>query len=213
MMYKFSFLTVVIYSSLFVSCFNKVNQVSDKTIVAIQPLGNCNPTLIDSIAQKSKRFYGVEVVVYPNQSILPKAYINIKSPRYRADTIIDYLKQTKPDSVDYILAITNVDISTTKKDAKGNIKKPVHKYKDWGIFGLGYRPGPTCIISTYRMGSSIDLKTERAQKVALHELGHNFGLPHCANKNCFMQDGAESIKTVDKVNFNLCNSCKYKLGI
>lgn len=45
----------------------------------------------------------------------------------------------------------------------------------------------------------------------LNELGHNLGLPHCPNKKCFMQDGAESIKTVDKVNFNLCEKCKSQI--
>lgn len=196
------------------SCKQKIQQVDEKTIrVSIQPLGKCDAKLIDSVAKKVAHFYQVEVVINETQKLPQNAFVNIKSPRYRADTIIRSLREIKPDSIDYILAITNSDISTTKRNDDGEIKEPVRKYEDWGIFGLGFRPGPTCVVSTYRMGRKKSVKIERAQKVALHELGHNFGLPHCPNKNCFMQDGAETIKTVDKVDFNLCNSCQKLIGV
>ena len=49
--------------------------------------------------------------------------MNIKSPRYRADSILRILKREKPDSIDYLIGILNKDISTTKRDRKGNILK------------------------------------------------------------------------------------------
>jgi archaemetzincin len=53
----------------------------------------------------------------------------------------------------------------------------------------------------------------RLKKVSCHELGHNFGLPHCPNKTCIMQDAAETIKTIDNVSLHLCDECKAKIGI
>lgn len=52
---------------------------------------------------------------------------------------------------------------------------------------------------------------ERLKKVTMHELGHNLGLPHCPNKHCFMQDAAETIKTIDGVELNLCEECRDQL--
>lgn len=184
----------------------------DKVIsLYIQPLGEVDQELMDSIANKASTFYKMRVLV--NESILiPKSFfINEKSPRYRADSIIRYLQIIKPDSIEYVIGITSQDVSTTKRNPNGTIKEPVHKYKDWGIFGLGFCPGPTCVVSTFRFGKDKQLKIERAQKVALHEIGHNLGLPHCPNLACFMQDGAESIKTVDNVQFTLCDACKEKI--
>ena len=36
------------------------------------------------------------------------------------------------------------------------------------------------------------------KKVVLHELGHNFGIPHCTKTEpCVMKDAVEKISTVD----------------
>lgn len=45
-----------------------------------------------------------------------------------------------PDSLDYIIGLTDKDISTTKK-ANGKMLEPASKYKDLGIMGLGFCPG------------------------------------------------------------------------
>ncbi len=34
----------------------------------------------------------------------------------------------------------------------------------------------------------------RFKKVAVHEFGHNLGLPHCSDKTCVMPDAVESEK-------------------
>lgn len=184
---------------------------SKETIIAIQPIGKYKKELIKPLSQKIETFYGYKTIEFAPVEIPKSFFVNIKSPRYRADSIIRFLRANKPDSISYVLGITDYDISTTKRDENGNIKTPASKYTDWGIFGLGFRPGPSCVISSYRMGSNYELKIERAQKVALHELGHNLGLSHCPNTSCFMQDAAETIKTIDKVGFNLCEVCMSKI--
>ncbi len=118
----------------------------------------------------------------------------------------------KPDTIDYIMGLTSQDVSTTKRDESGEIKLPKEKYTDWGVLGLGYRPGPSCVISTFRIGhKSKDVFMERLKKIAVHEFGHNIGLDHCETRDCVMQDAAETIKTIDRSRLSLCSECKKRI--
>jgi archaemetzincin len=143
---------------------------------------------------------------------LPKnAFVNNKSPRYRADSLLVYLNEIRKwEEADFAFGITAEDISTTKRDENGNIKKPVYKYADWGIMGLAYRPGRAAIVSTFRLGKRHPQYYTRLEKVCIHELGHNLGLPHCPNKSCVMTDATESINTIDNCQASLCQSCEKK---
>jgi archaemetzincin len=159
-----------------------------------------------------EKIYKIKTVKLDKIPIPQETFINTITPRYRADKLIKYLKENKADTLAYIIGVTNHDISFTKRDNLGNIKKPENKYKDWGIFGLGYKPGSSCIISTYRVGSKNErFFIERIKKISIHELGHNLGLDHCRTTNCVMQDAVETIKTIDKVRVELCNECKKKI--
>lgn len=198
-------LIFILISITLLACSTTENQ---KTTVAIQALNSFPKNLQDTVIHAIKKFYGFDVVTFKDIDIPKEFYITVKSQRYRADSIIHYLRANKPDSVDFVIGLTTTDISTTKKDKNGNIKKPLSKYKDWGIFGLGFRPGASCVVSTFRLNhSKSNISESRLKKVVMHELGHNLGLPHCPNKNCFMQDAAETIKTIDSVELNLCEKC------
>ncbi|MGB1247840.1 MAG: hypothetical protein ACPG4Z_03080 [Chitinophagales bacterium] len=177
--------------------------------IGIQPLGDFDAALTDTIAKTIEDVYGFNVIVMEDKPIPQSTFVNIKTPRYRADSLIRILKEEKPDSISHILGLIEKDISTTKKDKNGAIKEPVDKYTDWGIFGLGYRPGVSCIVSSYRITAENEsLFIERLQKIVMHELGHNLGLKHCThNETCVMRDAAETIKTVDNVELKLCERC------
>lgn len=197
---------------LFLSLFVSACTPNDKDVIGIQPFGAVDKNLLDSVSRALSVEYDAEVVILPAQALPAHAFVNIKSPRYRADKLIRYLLDVKPDSLDYILAITNSDISTTKKDRLGNTLEPKSKYEDWGVFGLGYMPGSSCIVSTFRTQKTTPKNFGlRMKKISVHEIGHNMGLPHCDSGNCVMRDAVESIKTVDQVGVRLCDMCKQKI--
>lgn len=182
----------------------------EKLTIGIQPYDFFEKSMIDTITQTLHETYNARIIVLPKNDLPKSAFIDIKSPRYRADSILIDLKENKPDSVDFVIGLTKKDISTSKRDKNGKIKKPESKYSDWGVFGLGYKPGPSCVVSSFRLNDN-KLFISRLKKVCIHELGHNFGLNHCQTDKCVMKDAAETIKTIDSVNFNLCDKCRRRI--
>ncbi|WP_407556346.1 matrixin family metalloprotease [Winogradskyella sp. 4-2091] len=184
------------------SCSNKPK------LIGIQPYDEIDSTTINSISESLKQAYDAKIIILTNKTLPKTAFINIKSPRYRADSLLIDLSKNRPDSINYIIGITTKDISTSKRDNDGNIKKPESKYSDWGIFGLGYKPGNSCVISTYRLkNKNLKIFDSRVRKISIHEIGHNLGLDHCSAKKCVMQDAVETIKTVDLAGLDLCTDC------
>lgn len=198
------FLVLLIMAILSISC----RQGNTHTIIALQPIGSTPQNTLNILKHNIEKQYHSTVIILPSIT-LPDSFINYeKGKRYAASAVIKHLKETMPDSVQYIAGITNEDIYTTKQDKWGNIKKPEYKYKIWGILGLGYKPGKSCIISTARMHCADQQQyIERIVKVTLHEIGHNHGLDHCLDKTCLMTDAVETISTVDKAQTHLCAKC------
>lgn len=158
--------------------------------------------------------YGFETEIIDTIPLPQQCFINIKTPRYRADSLIRFLKRIKKDSYYNIIGLTHRDISTTKYNQKGTIKSPPWKYQDFGIFGLGFRPGPSAVLSGFRLSKNKLQKKEQLIKILLHEMGHNLGLRHCkSEKPCLMQDAAEKLKTINLVPRQLCENCRSSLNL
>lgn len=176
-----------------ISC-TKEKEQHQKTIV-IQPLGNFNIEQAKEVDRKIKTI-NPNVVLRQNIPFPKNAYYQSRN-RYRADSIIKNIKNNiGKDSV--IVGLSNADISVTKG-----------KIKDWGVMGLGYHPGKSCVVSDFRLSKGN--KNTQFYKVVLHELGHTEGLPHCPTKTCLMRD-AEGKNPIDEEK-DFCLKCKnYLIG-
>jgi archaemetzincin len=115
--------------------------------------------------------------------------------RYRADSLIRFLSGRTPEG-DVTIGLTHYDVSTTK-DGK----------EDWGVMGLGFRPGKACVISSYRIKGKN--REEKFAKVVVHEFGHTRGLDHCPVKTCLMRDAEGKDHLDEETGF--CKSCTVKL--
>lgn len=167
--------------------------------IAIQPFNGASATHINQVKRALETAYKAKVVLLTPIDLPKSSYYKPRN-RYRADSLIAYLKR-QATNTDYIIGLTGKDISTTKG-----------QHIDWGIFGLGYRPGKSCIVSSNRLNTNdtVLLRT-RIEKVAIHEVGHNLGLAHCtADDKCVMNDACGTVKEVDSNNKQLCRLCKAK---
>ena len=141
--------------------------------------------------------YNCTVTEIKGIAAMPAAAYYKPRNRYRANLLLEDLK--KYNGYDKVIGITSKDISTSSNGVY-----------DWGIMGLAYRPGKQCVISTFRIKTPDKiLFNDRLVKVALHELGHTMGLPHCTfSRTCFMEAAEGTIKSVDRETRFLCSNCK-----
>ena len=185
--------------------------VSDIRSISLQPIGVFPGSSIDFLQTQLSQFLHKQVFILPPMG-MPVSFRNdAKGERYSADSLVQTLSQNAPDTRSIVMGLTTQDIYTTVRDSAGAIKKPWDKYAVWGIFGLGSCPGRASIISTCRLQTADNqLFLHRLRTVAIHELGHNLGLPHCPNPHCIMNDANEKISTVDHSGDDFCPSCRKK---
>lgn len=122
------------------SCTNRKNESNkNQKVIVIQPLGNFKTQQAKKVFEEIKAI-NPKVVLRSNISFPENSYYKPRN-RYRADSIIKSLKNNiGKDSV--IVGLSNSDISTTKNGIK-----------DWGVMGLGYRPGKACVVSDFRLSA------------------------------------------------------------
>ena len=203
-------LILLVFSFFFLACNNSIDST---TIVQVRQYKGFPKQELDTVVKTIETFYGVKVNILKEQELYSNAFINVKTPRYRADSIIKFQKKEINYTIDFVLGLTNKDISTTKTDKSGKTKKPKYKYQDWGIMGLAYCPGNSCIISTFRIKTNNKKQYfSRLNKVSVHEFGHNLGLKHCQDKKCVMTDAVENVSTIDNANLKLCENCFKKIN-
>lgn len=168
--------------------------------VYIQPYGDekyfdglCSELQDDIYKLMPEAGYAVELL--PAKPIPQSAYYAPKK-RYRADKIIALQKAEYKDCNEVVvIGVTKKDISTT-----------IHGQKDYGIMGLSYRPGNSCVVSSYRVRDRKNL-----HKLVLHEFLHSRGLPHCQKDDprCYMKDAKGKGNVA--IQEHLCESCKKTL--
>lgn len=185
----------------------------EQHVIALQPLNHYSKSEIAFLEKELGLFFKKKIIVLPDRPI-PDTFIDrSKGKRYSAGKIINWISSFKTDTTIAVIGLTHEDIFTTKKDKSGRIKQPASTYAIFGIFGLGYCPGPSCVVADIRLRTKDSkLFHHRLRTVTIHEIGHNMGLPHCPQKNCIMSDANEKISTVDNSGLDYCDTCRHKLN-
>jgi archaemetzincin len=169
-------------------------------LVTLQPLGPGSAVLAAYAERALLAFYAVRVQVAPEIGLPRTAYYAARG-RYRAEKLLAHVGGMHP-SAHRVMGLTAADISTTKG-----------RVADWGVLGLASIDGKACVLSAFRCRRSARNHAhavERLGKTAVHELGHTFGLEHCPEKGCLLEDGKGTVATTDGET-DLCGGCRKKL--
>lgn len=165
--------------------------------ICIRPVGNVDNQMIEYLAEKLPKAFGRTVTVLEPIGITPQSY-DIRRLQYLSDELLKAILSTAPIDALKILGITEVDLFI-----------PIFTY----VFGEAQLGGKAAIISLTRLkpegyedNPNGELYKLRMLKETIHELGHTFGLVHCAETGCVM-NFANNIVEVDNKSYLFCSSC------
>lgn len=143
------------------------------------------------------RKYFPNVRVMPNNINLPSQYFYKERNRYLASGLLDELAKHRNN--DAVIGVTDYIIF-----------KPNKKSDTFGIMGMSYTNTFKSVVSTKIPLNGKEQSKDNICKLALHELGHGFGLKHCPNETCYMVDAEGTMKIENAIGF--CESCKHVLN-
>ena len=156
---------------------------------------------IEPLEKSLQRAFGYQTRKLKSKISLEKAF-DLKRSQYSSSQIlIQMIAQPPPDAVK-LLGIVNVDLFI-----------PILTF----VFGEAQLRGIGSLVSMHRLNNRFyglpenrDLLTERLIKEAIHELGHNFGLVHCANPRCVMRSSTY-VEDIDFKSREMCGLCRDQL--
>jgi archaemetzincin len=116
--------------------------------------------------------------------------------QHSSRVILAWLAGRGPDGSAKLLGVTDVDLFV-----------PVLTF----VFGEAQLGGRVAVVSTARLRGGPDphLLADRLVKEAVHEVGHTYGLVHCASLTCVMTRSA-GISAVDRKRERLCADCRVR---
>jgi len=174
-------------------------------IVEIITIGEVERPLLEGLARELTKAYAplVESCLIGASLQMPPAAYNARRNQYDADLILERVLH-RITGENRVLALLTADLYTRSRNLNF-------------IFGQAQCPGRAALVSLCRLdptfyGAPLDRKLflKRATKEVIHELGHTFGLGHCANPSCVMSF-SNSILDVDKKKSAFCKTCRRKL--
>jgi archaemetzincin len=172
-----------------------------KQIIAFQPFNNYDELMLNDLALTIRDFYNKQTIILKPIEI-PGHFYNTTIRQYSADSLIMLLSKLRNDTIVEVVGLTHSPIFTIKKN-------DLMSYYDENIFGMGYQPGNTCVVSDLKFSSSYkSLYYQRLQKVIIHEIGHNLGLSHCQNEKCIMSEKNGNTISLDNSGYDYCQKCR-----
>jgi len=166
------------------------------SIIYLRPVGEVDNKMVQYLTDKLPEIFYRPVCRLDPVSIPASSY----DPNRRQCLSTEILKailSSAPVDALKILGITEADLFI-----------PIFTY----VFGEAQLDGKAALISLYRLKPPYDevagegLYKSRILKEAVHELGHTFGLTHCAEPNCVMAF-ANNVFQVDMKDYRFCLSC------
>ena len=167
--------------------------------ITLKPLGDLADEIIEELKDRVGGIFHCPVEVRAGFSDLTRAYDPERS-QYSSSKLLGSLGKSEAD--ERVVGVADVDLYVPRLNF---------------VFGEADVLSRTAIISLCRLrqeyyGLAPDepLFLERATKEIVHELGHTFGLGHCANNKCVMHF-SNSLADTDVKETHFCDKCRPKI--
>jgi archaemetzincin len=166
--------------------------------IVIFPVGNVDDSIVDFLAfslQEHLRIPSdIRTVVIP----LDGTY-DIVRKQYYSTSLLERLLEYRADAETKLLGVADVDLYI-----------PPLSF----VFGEAQFNNPASVVSIHRLRQQfyglpedLNLLLIRAEKEAIHELGHTFGLIHCKDYRCVMYL-SYSVEDIDLKLASFCPKCQ-----
>jgi len=161
------------------------------------PIGAVSSQLLDFLRLHLSRAFRAECIVLPAQPE-PGYAFNAERQQYCSTEILSRVPRMAASSAWRVLALTCLDLYI-----------PILTF----VFGEAQLDGSCAVVSAHRLRQEMYglppdqmLLRERLLKEAVHELGHTFGLTHCAERTCVMAS-SHSVERIDLKTAEFCPAC------
>ena len=175
--------------------------------VGILQVGQVTPEVLATIAEGISKTYPDTTAVIINEVLqAPQGAFDKKRSQYNSTLILNEVRLHAAKKHDFhrVLGVVDADIYAFGLNY---------------VFGEAYAPGAAALISLWRLKPEfykdkpdIAIYLLRAQKEAIHELGHTLGVRHCPRSICVMHF-SNSIFDTDKKQNLLCDECYLQAAI
>jgi archaemetzincin len=167
--------------------------------IYLVPLDCRNTDDLQEIGESIEEQFEIEVRILQDRGPPEFAYDPVRR-QYNSNLILKMLMETAPPDALKILGVTNLDLFS-----------PIFSY----VFGEAQFGGKCAVVSSFRLrGLSEGTRQpncppllNRLEKEVVHELGHTFGLSHCADPDCVMSY-SKGIQCADRKFAVFCPACR-----
>jgi archaemetzincin len=172
--------------------------------VQVVPLGPVDDRLLRVVAANVFALCQLPARVAKGGPLPSSAYAPQRQ-QYDAAALLKHLDGQRAEAtLKKTIAVTAVDIFV-----------PIFSY----VFGEARLGGASALVSIYHLSDDLGKNASkttaaelylRAVKVALHELGHLFSMPHCEDHRCLMHY-ADSLEAIDGTPLQFCRYCRAEI--
>jgi archaemetzincin len=168
--------------------------MTDMPRITLLPVGNPDRRALNDLA-RDLGVTGFDVELAGRRA-LPQGAFDARRGQVHADALLGLALSVRAE---HVLAVTDVDLYA------GNLNF---------VFGIAQPSGVACVISLFRLCLDADEERfrGRALKEAMHELGHTFGLAHCADPRCVMWF-SNTLEETDRKGVAYCPRCEETLRL
>jgi archaemetzincin len=162
--------------------------------------GEASAGMIEHVRNRVAQAFQVSVRLHRGAE-RPADAFDARRKQSSSTRILKWVRDVGPRDAAKVLAITDADLFI-----------PILTF----VFGEAQLGGGAAVVSTARLAEPAGMADERVvaermAKESVHELGHTFGLLHCASRRCAMGRAA-SVRDVDAKAGGLCEDCRSRLS-